>query len=114
MGFEEIDRIEIDGDECLLVKSGDRPTILIYSPASNDGITAAIEELAIQMAATVPNGPSDYVWVTLTGKLGEGFVYSWLPGKECPVSALPSREQWLRDTGAAAAKSKPKADPAEK
>jgi type I restriction enzyme M protein len=112
LGFDDIERIEIEGDECSLVKSGKRPTILIYSPASSEGITAAIEELAVQMAATVPGGPADYVWVTLTGMLGDGFMYCWLPGKECPVSALPSREQWLKDTGAAAVRSLPKADPA--
>ena len=32
LGFHEIERIEIEGDECSLVKSGNRPTILIYSP----------------------------------------------------------------------------------
>src|SRR5438067_7401608 len=96
LGFTDFRRIDIDSEECTLVRVGDRPVILIYSPPAGDGISATLEELAIQMAATVPDGPADYVWVTLTGKLGEGFIYCWVPGQECPVSALPSREQWER------------------
>jgi type I restriction enzyme M protein len=112
LGFSEFKHIEIDGEECLLAQVVDRPVILVYSPLSGDGISAAMEELAIQMAATVPVGPADYVWVTLTGKLGEGFMYCWLPGQECPVSALPSRENWQRDALPAVTRAMPKADPA--
>jgi type I restriction enzyme M protein len=112
LGFSNFKRIDIDGEECTLVRVGDRPVILIYTPPSSEGISAAVEELAIQMAATVPDGPADYAWVTLTGKLGEGFMYCWLPGQECPVSALPSREQWERESGAETKRTKPKADPA--
>jgi hypothetical protein len=97
LGFSEFKRIEVDGEESLLAQVRGRPVILVYSPVADHGISAAIEELAIQMGATVPDGPADYVWVTLTGKLGEGFTYSWLPGQECPVSSLPSRENWQKD-----------------
>ena len=112
LGFEDIERIEVDGEECALVMVAGRPAVLIYCPGSGDGITGAIEELAIQIAATVPNGPADYVWATLTGKHDEGFMYSWLTGQECPVSALPSLEQWKQTSKSAAERSKPKADPA--
>ena len=112
LGFEDLQRLEIDGEECTLVRVAGRPAILIYAPKSNEGITARIEELAIQMAATVADGPADYVWATLTGKLGEGFMYCWLPGQECPVSVLPSREQWQKDSRTLAPRAMPKADPA--
>jgi hypothetical protein len=37
----------------------------------------------------VENGPAAYVWTTSTGIRDHGYIYCWLPDKECRVSMVP-------------------------
>jgi hypothetical protein len=83
---------------------------LVYVPENRGAISPSAEELAIQLGAVVDGGPADYVWATASGQLGDGFIYSWLPDKECQVSRLPALSE-LAKTGAAAARTRPRADP---
>ena len=93
LGFDEIDRVEVEGEPCSVARLAGRPVLLVYVPSEGDVVTPAVEELAEQLGATVPGGPADYVWATTSGELGQGFQYCWLPDKECQVSRLPTRQE---------------------
>ena len=100
LGFEKVNRVEVGGEICIVAVSDGRPAVLAYAPQSGGPITPTIEEIAIQLGATIAGGPADYVWASATGELGDGFIFSWLPDKECQVSHLPSRQEWQKETGA--------------
>src|SRR4051794_5092843 len=93
LGFDEIERVEVEGEPCSVVRLAGRPVLLVYVPAEGDVITPTVQELAEQLGATVSGGPADYVWATTTGELGQGFHYCWLPDQECQVSRLPTRQE---------------------
>jgi type I restriction enzyme M protein len=112
LGFETVNRVEAGGEICIVAVSDGRPAVLAYAPQSGGPITPTIEEIAIQLGATIEGGPADYVWATSSGELGDGFIFSWLPGKECQVSHLPSRQEWRKETGTVTPRVQPKADPA--
>ena len=111
LGFQDIRRTDVEGARCLLAVIESRPAVLVYSPGTNEAISAAEQEFAQQLAAVVENGPADYVWATNDGRLGDGYFYSWLPGKECQVSALPSIKEYSAAGVSAEEKARPKADP---
>lgn len=110
LGFDSFERTAIQGDDCLIARLGAHPVILVFSPPPEEGLSAATQELAIQLGAVVENGPADYVWLTQSGEVGDGFIYAWLPGKECQVSSLPLRAEYDRSAGRAPRLTK--ADPA--
>lgn len=96
LGYANIDREEIEGEPCAIAKVGGRPAVLLFVPEKLTAIDAADEEIAMQLGAVVSDGPADYVWATITGKVGEGFIYSWLPEHECQVSELPRAESFKK------------------
>lgn len=112
LGYDEIKQIELSGEACAVASVGGKPVVLIYVPQPDGPITQAVEELAIELAASVERGPADYVWATTNGVLGEGYMYSWSPGKECQVSYIPTYQEWRKESNAAAPKARLKADPA--
>jgi type I restriction enzyme M protein len=112
LGFDEIERVDVEGEPCSVVRLAGRPVLLVYVPAEGDVITPTVQELAEQLGATVSGGPADYVWATTTGELGQGFHYCWLPDQECQVSRLPTRQELDGASGRAGARAaKPSADP---
>jgi type I restriction enzyme M protein len=94
-GFESVESKEVGGEECLLAAVYGKPAILVFVPQHLGAITAADQELAQELAGIVPKGPADYVWATTTGEVGDGYIYSWIPEKECQVSSLPTYTDWL-------------------
>lgn len=90
LGFDEIEEIEVAGEGCLLAVVNGAPAVLVFIPQHLSMITPADQELAQELAAVIDRGPADYVWATATGKLGDGYIYSWIPGKECQVTSIPT------------------------
>lgn len=114
LGYKNVQRLTIENEQCLVAFEGERPVVLVYIPESSNTISPVEEEMAIQLGAVVDNGPADYVWATTSGNLEDGFIYSWLPDKECQVSVIPARIEQTDDEVASAAgpRTRPKADPA--
>lgn len=112
LGYGNLRRVEISGETCAVAHVAGKPVVLIYVPQPAGPITQAVSDLAIELGASVEAGPADYVWATTTGELGEGFMYSWSPGKESQVSYIPGYQEWLKEDNASAPKARPKADPA--
>src|SRR5690242_12745130 len=75
--YEAVDEVVVEGETCAVARKRGRLAVLIYVPEEVGPIAPATQELAIQLGAIVEGGPADYVWATATGKLGDGFVYSW-------------------------------------
>jgi type I restriction enzyme M protein len=111
-GFDEFNRATIEGEDCLVAVIQDRPVILVHSPGSAGGINAAEQELATELGAVIENGPADYVWATDSGKIGEGYIYCWLQGKDCQVSSLPRRADYEKATEHISPVGKRRGDPA--
>src|SRR5260370_33635823 len=88
LGFEEMERVDVDGEPCLVARLSGRPVLLAYVPPGEEAVPPAVEELAQELGGTIDGGPADYVWATTNGELGQGFMYCWLPDKECQVSRL--------------------------
>ena len=108
--YEVVDEVVVEGETCAVARRRGRPAVLVYVPDEQGPIAPATQELAIQLGAIVKGGPADYVWATATGKLGDGFVYSWLPDKECQVSSIPAASELGRN-GSAGTRARPVADP---
>src|SRR5262245_40371238 len=108
--YEGVEEVLLEGETCAVARRRGRSAVLIYVPEDQGPIAPATQELAIQLGAIVDGGPADYVWATTSGKLGDGFVYSWLPDKECQVSSIPAASELGRDD-AAGARTRPVADP---
>jgi len=111
LGFSDIVKVEVEEESCLLALVKEHPAILVYYPGRTDAILPGEQELAQQLGALVQDGPADYVWATNTGSLGDGYIYSWLPGKECQVSSLPSIRDYQAQEGGRVQEVRPKADP---
>lgn len=75
---------------CAVAHVKKRPAVLVYVPDHDGPVNPTDEEMAVQLAAVVAEGPADYAWSTTSGKLAEGYIYSWLPEKECQVSEIPA------------------------
>jgi type I restriction enzyme M protein len=99
LGFEEVEEIDVGGEECLLASVQGRAAVLVFIPQHLETITAADQEMAQELSAVVNNGPAYYVWATTVADLSAGYVYSWIPGKECQVSSLPSFVQIQDEIG---------------
>ena len=89
LGYDSIVLLDVAGESCALADLDGVPQVLVFVPEDTNTITPADEELSIELAASVENGPANYVWTTTTGELGAGYVYSWLPEHECQVSEIP-------------------------
>src|SRR5207249_6771102 len=74
-------------------------------------ISAAAQELAIELGAAIQPGPASFVWATSTGESDDGFKYCWLPDKECEVSAIPGRAAYAGREAEGRKSARPKADP---
>ena len=90
LGFESIGDTEVGGEECILATVDGSPAVLVFVPKHLGTITPADQELAQELGAVIKDGPADYVWATTSGGIGDGYIYSWIAGKECQVSSLPS------------------------
>ena len=99
LGYSDVEREDITGEPCAIARSKSRPVVVVTVPEKLDAVTAADEEMAIQLGAVVEDGPADYVWSTITGVAGEGFMYSWLPDKECQVSQIPAASTVVKKKG---------------
>ena len=89
LGYDSIVLLDVAGESCALADLDGVPQVLVFVPEDTNTITPADEELSIELAASVENGPANYVWTTTTGELGAGYVYSWLPEHERQVSEIP-------------------------
>ena len=85
--------------------------VLVYVPENMEPISAAEEELATELGAVVEKGPADYVWATTKGIIGEGYMYSWLPNKDCQVSSIPAFSEYSETSEKGLKRIKPKLDP---
>jgi type I restriction enzyme M protein len=111
LGYDEVEDSLVEGEICAVARRSGRPVVLVYVSEDRGAISPSAEELAIQLGAVVDGGPADYVWATASGQLGEGFIYSWLPDKECQVSRLPPLSELAKTCAGGAARARPKADP---
>jgi type I restriction enzyme M protein len=109
--YQIVEEIIVEGEPCVIASKDGRPIVLVYIPEKLGPITAAEEEMVIQLGAVADNGPADYVWATSTGKLNEGYMYSWLPEKECQISSIPSFTEIGAFPDVARKGMRPKADP---
>jgi type I restriction enzyme M protein len=92
LGYTDIGPAIIADQECIVAMVDERPVIIAWSPEADGPITPADQEFAQELAASIDNGPADYIWATSTGAEGDGYIFSWLPDKECQVSELPAAE----------------------
>lgn len=111
LGYSDVRPYTVEGEPCMVAFAGDRPAILVFVPEKIGPVSPAVEELATQLGAVVQNGPADYVWATSTGEVGDGFMYSWLPDKECQVSSIPPFDRVLVEAKVDSQRFRPKADP---
>jgi type I restriction enzyme M protein len=93
LGYEEIAEQDVQEEACAVALSEGHPVVLIYVPEHLGPVSDTDEEMAVQLGAVIEDGPADYVWATTSGKTGEGFLYCWLPNRECQVSEIPSASQ---------------------
>src|SRR4051812_47868908 len=110
LNYEGIADAIVEGELCAIAQRRGHPIVLVYVPERLGPIAPETQELAIQLGAIVDGGPADYVWATATGRLGDGFIYSWLPDKECQVSSIPPASE-IPKSSPAAARIRPAADP---
>lgn len=89
LGYADVGPVRIAGQDCIVAMVDARPVTLAWAPESPGPIRPADQEYAQELAASIENGPADYIWATSTGAAGDGYIYSWLPDKECQVSELP-------------------------
>lgn len=111
MGYDNVSHEDVGDEPCVVARSGGRPVVVAYVPEDLDSVSPADEEMAIQLGAVVEDGPSDYVWATISGKQGEGYMYSWLPEQECQVSEIPAASSLKKGDGKRASRSAVSADP---
>ncbi len=109
--YQHVGEQIIEGELCLIAFHNKQPIVLVYVPENLGPITPAEEEMAIQLGAVVDDGPADFVWATSTGQLGDGYMYSWLPEKECQVSAIPAASEFITERTLPQKGARPKADP---
>lgn len=110
LGYDNVERTDIAGEVCAVARIDARPLVVVFVPKQEGPIRPADEELAQELAACIDGGPADYVWATSTGQRDDGYIYSWLPGKECRVSTIPSRAS-APSAGDRVVRQRPKADP---
>ena len=97
LGYMDVHQELVEGESCAVARLDGRAAVLVYTASAVTGITAADQELGMQLGAVVEGGPADYVWVTPTGSKDDGFFFSWKPEQECEVSGLPRCEDAKRD-----------------
>ncbi|MCL5669871.1 MAG: hypothetical protein M1423_01005, partial [Acidobacteria bacterium] len=93
LGYADVGPIRLAGQDCIVAMVDERPVILVWAPEEEGPIGPADQEYAQELAASIDNGPADYIWATSTGTAGDGYIYSWLPGQECQVSELPAAKE---------------------
>jgi type I restriction enzyme M protein len=111
LGYANVDERAIEGESCAVALVDNLPKVLIYVPEHLGPVTPTDEEMAMQLGAVVDKGPADYVWATTTGRVGDGYVYCWLPEQECQVSAIPTSSKVEQKPGAERKRVAPSADP---
>lgn len=111
LGYEHIIQQVVEGEPCAVAVAKGRPAVLLYVPEKLGPITASEQELATQLGAVVDDGPADYVWATISGRLGDGFMYCWLPDRDCEVSEIPPARTVAKIRPKAAGRTGVSADP---
>ena len=92
LGYADVGPVNVADQECAVALVNGRPVVLVWAPEQPGPICPADQEYAQELAASVTDGPADFIWATSTGQSGDGYIYSWLPDKECQVSELPSAD----------------------
>ncbi len=92
LGYSDVGPIRVVDQDCIVAMVNDRPVVLVWALELDGPIGPAEQEYAQELAASIDEGPADYIWVTSTGQPDDGYIYSWLPDKECQVSELPGVE----------------------
>jgi type I restriction enzyme M protein len=92
LGYPDVGPAKVTDQDCIVAMVSERPVVLAWAPEQAGPISPVDQEYAQELAASIPNGPADYVWATSTGQPGDGYIFSWLPEKECQVSELPSAQ----------------------
>ncbi len=90
LGYADVGPIRVADQDCIVAMVDERPVILVWAPEEEGPIKPADQEYAQELAASIDNGPADYIWATSTGAADEGYIFSWLPDRECQVSELPA------------------------
>jgi len=89
LGYTDIGPVKVAVQDCMVAMADERPVVLVWAPEQEGPIGPADQDYAQELGASVENGPADFVWATSTGKPGDGYIYSWLPDKDCQVSEIP-------------------------
>jgi len=111
LGYTNVQKTIVEGEPCMVAFDNEHPVILVYVPENMEPISAAEEELATELGAVLEQGPADYVWATTKGTIGEGYMYSWLPNKDCQVSSIPNFSEYSQASEKGLKRIKPKVDP---
>src|SRR5262249_34161549 len=111
LGYEKVEDSLVEGETCAVARRSGRPMVLVYIPEAPGPISPSTQELAIQLRATIHGGPAGYMCATATDQLGDGRMYSWLPGKGCQVSRIPPVSELAKNGPSDASRARPKADP---
>lgn len=89
LGYTDVGPARLGEDDCILAMVDGKPTVLVWVPEQPGPISPADQAYAQELSAETEGGLPAYVWATSTGDLNEGFIYCWLPDKDCEVSAVP-------------------------
>ena len=92
LGYSDVGTTRVVDQDCIVAMVNERPVVLVWAPEQDGPIRPADQEYAKELAASIDPGPADYIWATSTGQPGDGYIFSWLPDKECQVSELPGAE----------------------
>ena len=92
LGYTDVGPVHVADQDCRVAMVNERPVVLLWAPESEGPIGPVDQEYVQELSASIDDGPADYVWATSTGQLGDGYIFSWLPDKECQVSELPAAD----------------------
>lgn len=90
LGYTDVGPVRVADQDCIVAMVDERPVVLAWAPENEGPINPADQAYAQELAASIDNGPADYIWATSSGTAGDGYIFSWLPDKECQVSELPA------------------------
>lgn len=92
LGYSDVGPLRLGDEDCLLAMVDGKPTVLAWVPDDDGPVSPANQEYVQELSTATEEGLPAYVWATSTGELNDGFIYSWLPDKDCEVSEVPAQE----------------------
>jgi len=76
LGYADVGPVRVADQDCIVGMVDERPVVLVWAPEAEGPISPADQEYAQELAASVENGPADYIWATSTGSAGDGYIFS--------------------------------------